>query len=98
MSFYSFLDQQSPLSGLNGGTIWERPRQIEQQLANDVKAEHAPKCIRLMARNGRDYQDEVQLMAVSLDGVIGGIFVQDGEIFIYQFMGPGGELLHDQLA
>lgn len=70
-----FVDQQHPISGLNGGTFWDRSRQNEQQSANDPKAEIAPKCIRLKQKNGRDYQDEMIVMRVSNDGVLGGIYV-----------------------
>ena len=47
----------------------------EQQFDRDTKAELAPKCIRLSKKNQRDYQDEMIKMAVSSDGVYGGIYV-----------------------
>ena len=86
------------MSGLNGGTCWNRSRQNENQIANDPKAELAPKCIRLKQKSGRDYQDEMIVMRVSNDGVLGGIYVQSNEIIIYRFMASNGDLLPEKLA
>ena len=91
-----FSDQQHPESGLNGGTFWDRSRQNEQQFANDPKAEYAPKCIRLKQKNGRDYQDEMIVMRVSNDGVLGGVYVQSNEILIYRFINSQGELIPEK--
>ena len=71
-------------------------RQAEQQSANDPKAELAPKCIRLKQKNGRDYQDEMIVMRVSNDGVLGGIYVQSNEICIYKFQDSNGDLLPEK--
>ena len=66
--------------------------------ANDPKAENAPKCIRLKQKNGRDYQDEMIVMRVSNDGVLGGIYVQSNEIYIYRFQSTNGDLLPEKIS
>lgn len=66
--------------------------------ANDPKAENAPKCIRLKQKNGRDYQDEMIVMRVSNDGVLGGIYVSTNEIYIYRFQSTNGDLLPEKIS
>ena len=69
---------------------------MEQNQA-DPKAQKAPRLIQIMYNN-RNYNEQLQAIRVSPDGVIGAVVLQSNEILVYRFMDRNNELIAEKAA
>lgn len=68
-----------------------------EQNTIDPKAQKAPRHIVIM-HNGRNYNDQLQAIRVSPDGVIGAVVLSNNEILVYRFMEKSGDLISEKIA
>ena len=63
----------------------------------DPKAEINPRLIPIL-KNDKPCEANLQAFRVSNDGVLGALVLENGEIFIYNFIDSDGTLIIDKLA